>query len=135
MYVDGASNHNSVGAGVLLISPEGVLHEQAIRLEFSASNNEAEYEALLAGLHEALELGVSDLTAFSDSQLVVGQMTGEYEARDDRMGQYLSKAKELVARFANFSLIQIKRDLNAHADILAGLAAIHGSDKHRTITF
>ena len=62
-------------------------------------------------------------------------MTGEYEARDDQMGQYVSKAKDFVAGFANFLLTQIRRDLNAHADILAGLAAIHGSDKHRTITF
>ena len=77
VYVDGSSNYKGSGAGVVLQSPEGLVIEQAIRLGFKASNNEAEYEALLAGLRNAKALGVKYLTIFSDSQLVTSQLTGE----------------------------------------------------------
>ena len=65
--------------------------EQAIRLGFSASNNEAEYEAILSGLDLALALSVSKLRIYSDSQLVVKHVQEEYEAKDARMARYLAK--------------------------------------------
>ncbi|RVW72259.1 hypothetical protein CK203_054943 [Vitis vinifera] len=68
--------------------------EQAIRLGFSASNNEAEYEAILSGLDLALALSVSKLRIFSDSQLVVKHVQEEYEAKDARMARYLAKAPQ-----------------------------------------
>ncbi|CAL2230398.1 unnamed protein product [Prunus armeniaca] len=68
LHVDGASNHKGAGAGVVIITPDGTLLEQAITLGFSASNNEAEYEAMLAGLHLAKELSIKRLAIYSDSQ-------------------------------------------------------------------
>ena len=70
MFVNEASNSKGSRAGIVLVSPEGVVLEQAVRLKFSASNNEAEYEALMIGLRTARKLGASHLQVFSDSQLV-----------------------------------------------------------------
>ncbi|RVW17407.1 hypothetical protein CK203_094155 [Vitis vinifera] len=75
----------------LIQSPTGEHLEQAIRLGFSASNNEAEYEAILSGLDLALALSVSKLRIYSDSQLVVRHVQKEYEAKDSRMARYLAK--------------------------------------------
>ncbi|CAL2254389.1 unnamed protein product [Prunus armeniaca] len=67
LHIDEASNHKGVGAGVVIITPDGTLLEQAITLGFFASNNEAEYEALLAGLHLAKELSIKRLAIYSNS--------------------------------------------------------------------
>ncbi|GFS40490.1 hypothetical protein Acr_00g0068850 [Actinidia rufa] len=73
MYVDGARNRQGEGAGVVLKSPEGSVFEQCLRFKFPATNNEAEYEALIAGLRSASKLGVPELCIYSDSKLVVGR--------------------------------------------------------------
>ncbi|RVW72594.1 Transposon Ty3-I Gag-Pol polyprotein [Vitis vinifera] len=91
LRVDGASRSSGSGVGLLLQSPTGEHLEQAIRLGFSASNNEAEYEAILSGLDLALALSVSKLRIYSDSQLVVRHVQKEYEAKDSRMARYLAK--------------------------------------------
>ena len=85
LRVDGASRSSGSGIGLLLQSPTGEHLEQAIRLGFSASNSEAEYEAILSGLDLALALPVSKLRIYSDSQLVVKHVQEEYEAKDARM--------------------------------------------------
>uniref|UniRef100_A0A2N9J0D1 Reverse transcriptase n=1 Tax=Fagus sylvatica TaxID=28930 RepID=A0A2N9J0D1_FAGSY len=83
LFVDGASNMKGAGAGAVLVSPEGLILEQAVRLGFLASNNEAEYEALLIGLRSALRLGADRLQVFCDSQLVVEQVRREYNSHAD----------------------------------------------------
>ncbi|KAK3009069.1 hypothetical protein RJ639_015084 [Escallonia herrerae] len=87
LYVDGSSALGSSRAGLILISPEGFTIEYALRFGFQASNNEAEYEALLAGIRLAHALKVDSLSVHSDSQLVVNHVLGNYEARDERMAQ------------------------------------------------
>ena len=82
LRVDGASRSSGSGVGLLPQSPTGEHLEQAIRLGFPASNNEAEYEAILSGLDLALTLSVSKLRVYSDSQLVVRHVQKEYEAKD-----------------------------------------------------
>ena len=72
LHIDEASNAQGSGAEFLLTNSEGVVTEHALRFGFKASNNQAEYEALIAGLKLALELGVDRLKVFSDSQLIVG---------------------------------------------------------------
>ncbi|KAM1559810.1 hypothetical protein ACFX1X_003117 [Malus domestica] len=67
LHVDGASNYKGSGAGVVLVTPNGSMLEQAITLGFKASNNEAEYKALLAGLRMAKDLAVKKLAIHSDS--------------------------------------------------------------------
>lgn len=76
----------------------------AMRFQFKASNNEAEYEALIAGVKIALEMKVENLNIYSDSQLVVRQIEGENQARDDRISLYLAYVKETLARIKRFSL-------------------------------
>ena len=82
MFVDGASSAIGAGAGIIIITPEGIRLEQSFRLGFKTSNNEAEYEALIAGLKNALDLGARDVEVYSDSQLVINQVQGSLEARD-----------------------------------------------------
>jgi ribonuclease HI len=133
LFVDGASNSKGSGAGIVLVSPERLVLEQAVRLKFSASNNEAEYEALMIGLRSAREFGASHLQVFCDSQLVANQISGEYQARDERMSAYLLVARSLLAEFESIHVAQIGREHNSHVDILAKLAMALESDMQRTI--
>ncbi|PNX58277.1 gag-pol polyprotein [Trifolium pratense] len=73
LSVDGASNVRGSGAGIVLKGPDGVMIEQSLRFAFKASNNQAEYEALIAGMKLAKDMEVKDLKAMSDSQLVTNQ--------------------------------------------------------------
>ncbi len=84
LSIDGSSNQQGSGAGVILEGPDGLLIEQALRFAFKASNNQAEYEALIVGMLLAKEMGAKGLLAKSDSLLVKGQVTGEYQAKDPR---------------------------------------------------
>ena len=79
----------------------------ALRFRFRASNNEAEYKALIAGLKLAKEMKVESLEIFSDSQLVVCQITDEYQAREEKMVAYLHKAKDLLGFFNSYTIRQI----------------------------
>ena len=93
VYVDGAANQRSSGVGLVLVSPEGITIKKSLRLGFSTTNNEAEYEALLEGMSMVQKLGGKSINIFSDPRLVVGQVNGELEARDERMQEYLDQAK------------------------------------------
>ena len=77
VYVDGAANQKGSGIRLVLISPESITIEKSIRLSFSATNNEAEYEALLQGMMMVQKLGRKAMEAFSDSKLVVGHVMGK----------------------------------------------------------
>ena len=111
------------GAGFILISPEGTSIKYAVKLHFSASNNDAEYEALLSGLRLAIEMDAQSILAYSDSQLVVNQVNGEFEAREERMQEYLGMVKGLIRRFQYFQICHIPRGENVAADSLARLAS------------
>ncbi|KAL0301502.1 UNVERIFIED_CONTAM: hypothetical protein Sradi_6427000 [Sesamum radiatum] len=89
LHVDESSTSQGSGAGVIITSTQGEDMEFAIELDFMASNNEAEYEALVLGMKMAQDAGASHLLAYSDSQLIVKQVNGEYEAKEESMAQYL----------------------------------------------
>ena len=120
MYVDGASNQNNSGVGLVLISPEKIIIEKSLRLD--STNNEAEYEALMMGMAMVQRMGRKSVKFFSNSRLVVGQVKGEFEAKDEKMQGYLSQVKCLQSKFESFNLLHIPRSNNAHADSLAMLA-------------
>ena len=122
VYVDGAANQRGSGVGLVLISPEQTVIEKSLRLGFPATNNEAEYEALLQGITMVQKIGGKVVEMISDSRLVVGQAKGELEARDARMQEYLSWVKCLQLAFNLFSLSHVSRSGNTHADSLATLA-------------
>ncbi|XP_057529902.1 uncharacterized protein LOC130808441 [Amaranthus tricolor] len=133
LYVDGSSTQSASGAGLLIVSSAGVRMERAVRFEFAASNNEAEYEALLMGLKICYEAGAKKLAAFSDSQLIVGQVNGEFEAKDDSMKMYLQQVKDFVPKFDKFTLEHIPRSQNDQADSLAKLASSADTSAARDI--
>ncbi|GJX95351.1 reverse transcriptase domain-containing protein [Tanacetum coccineum] len=91
LFTDGSSCVDGSGAGLILTNPEGMEFTYALRFEFTATNNEAEYEALLAGLRIAARMGVRNLEANVDSRLVANHVLGEYVAKEDNMVQYLDK--------------------------------------------
>ena len=133
VYVDGASNQKGSGVGLVLMSPEKVVIEKSLRLDFSATNNEAEYEALLVGMAMVQRIGRKSIKLFSDSRLVVSQVRGEFEAKDERMQGYLSQVKCLQLKFDSFDLLHVPRSGNAHADSLAMLATSSAQDLPRVI--
>ncbi|VFQ79603.1 unnamed protein product [Cuscuta campestris] len=122
MSIDGSSGSRSCGAGIILITPENFRIYYAIRFQFRVSNNEAEYEALINGLKIPGKLGVSRVQVYSDSRLVVGQINGEFEAKEERMKRYRDLSLEMLGRF-EYKLEHIPRAHNAEADVLSKLSA------------
>ncbi|KAK0592090.1 hypothetical protein LWI29_013139 [Acer saccharum] len=123
LSVDGSSNIKGSGLGLVLKSPQGDILEQSVHCNIRATNNKAKYEALITGLNLAKSLDVKNIQVLSDSQLVVQQMNGFYEARDQRMSAYLTKVKQLQSTFDEFTIQQIPRSENARADALASLGS------------
>ena len=110
------------------MSPEKVVIEKSLKLDFSATNNEAEYEALLVGMAMVQRMGGKSIKIFSNSSLVVSQVRGEFEAKVERMQGYLSQVKCLQLKFDSFDLLHVPRSGNAHADSLAMLATSSAQD-------
>ncbi|XP_064941125.1 uncharacterized protein LOC135594645 [Musa acuminata AAA Group] len=123
LHVDGSANSRGAGAGLVLLAPDGCSFERSLRFGFKATNNEAEYEALLAGLRLALEMQVAAIHVLTDSQLVAEQLSGGYEARDATMAKYLARVRDLAAKFPYFTLSNVPREVNGRADALAKLAS------------
>ena len=128
LFVDGASNAQGSGAGLILTSSEGIDIEYALRFGFQASNNEAEYEAFIAGLNLAYSLEVDQLEVCSDSQLVVRQIEDTYDAKSGRMILYLKKVRDLLKKFVMVQVRHIPRAENSRADALAKLATASQED-------
>ncbi|GJX68463.1 reverse transcriptase domain-containing protein [Tanacetum coccineum] len=124
LYMDGASSLKGVGAGLVLIDPSGTEYTYAIRLTFSSTNNEVEYEALLAGLQIARKMKVQALKVKVDSKLVACQMNGEFVESIEGMEKYLAKAKEHAALFKIFLIENIPQNQNQKADVLSKLASV-----------
>ncbi|KAM1790886.1 hypothetical protein ACFX12_034909 [Malus domestica] len=95
--------------------------EYALRFKLKASNNGAEYEAFLAGLRLAKHFGVKRIDIFSDSQLVVNQVTNKFNTKDSSMAAYLAQTQLLLQHF-HYQITQIPRAANSHADALARFA-------------
>ena len=123
LLMDWSSNQQGSGVGVVLEMPNGLLIVQALRFAFKANNNQAEYETLIGGMLLAKEMGARSLLAKSDSQLVTGQVTGEYQAKDPQIAAYLRYVQVLKGAFAAFELVHVPREQNARADLLAKLAS------------
>ncbi|KAL0462008.1 UNVERIFIED_CONTAM: hypothetical protein Slati_0088400 [Sesamum latifolium] len=132
-----SSTTQGSGAGVVIMSPQGEDLEFAVKFGFKASNNEAEYEALVIGMRMAHDAGARHLLAYSDSQLIVNQIEGTFEAKEESMIQYLQQIKELRTSFDQFQIIQIPREENVKADCLSKLASALEDcrTKHITIQY
>jgi ribonuclease HI len=123
MYFDGSLMKTRAGAGLLFISPLGKHVRYVIRLHFPASNNMAEYEALVNGLRIAIELGVRRLDARGDSQLVIDQVMKNSHCRDKKMEAYCDEFRRLEDKFYGLELNHVARRYNETADELAKIAS------------
>src|SRR5688572_24910198 len=123
MFFDGSLVKTGVGAGLLFISPLGKHLRYVLRLHFPASNNVAEYEALVNGLRIAIELGVRRLDARGDSQLVIDQVMKNSHYRDPKMEAYCDEVRRLEDKFYGLELNHVARRYNETADELAKIAS------------
>jgi ribonuclease HI len=111
------------GAGLLFVSPLGEHMRYAVRLHFPASNNMAEYEALLCGLKITIELGVKHLDVRGDSQLVIDKVMKNASCHDDKMEAYCKAVRALEDKFYGIELNHVPRRYNEEADELAKIAS------------
>ena len=122
IYTDGLLTQRSGGAGVVIQTPEGDKIKCMIRLDFSTTNNEAEYEALVAGLDLARAAAVENIIIHCDSQVITSQVNGDYECRNERMKKYLEEVKSRI-KGLEVKFVQIPREENKCADHLAKVAS------------
>ena len=122
-YFDGSVMKTGAGASLLFISPLGEHMQYVICLHFPASNNMAEYEALLSGLRIAIELGVKRLDVRGDSQLVVDQVIKESRCHDPKMEAYCNAVRRFEDKFDGLELNHVPRKYNEDADELAKIVS------------
>ncbi|XP_072054226.1 uncharacterized protein [Arachis hypogaea] len=134
LYVDGASNSKGFGAGVLLTNKHDLHTEQSIRFTFKASNNQAEYETLLTGLRLAQSLNITHLQVYCNSQLVVQQVTRQFQVKDHLLEKYYSIVKDLMSQFHLMEITHIAREQNTRADALSKLATTR-KNKQESVIF
>jgi ribonuclease HI len=123
LYFDGSVMKTGAGAGLLFVSPLGEHMRYAVRLHFPASNNMAEYEALLCGLKIAIETGVKRLDVRGDSQLVIDQVMKNASCHDDKMEAYCKAVRALEDKFYGIEINHVPRRYNEEANELAKIAS------------
>jgi ribonuclease HI len=123
LYFDGSVMKTWASAGLLFISPLGGHMRYAVHLHFPASNNMAEYEALLCGLRIAIDTGIKRLDVRGDSQLVIDQVMKNASCHDDRMEAYCNAVCALEDKLYGIELNHIPRKYNEEANILAKIAS------------
>jgi ribonuclease HI len=123
LYFDGSVMKTGAGAGLLFVSPLGEHMWYAVRLHFPASNNMAEYEALLCGLKIAIEIGVKRLDVRGDSRLMIDQVMKNASCQDDKMEAYCKAVRALKDKFYGIELNHVPRRYNEEADELAKIAS------------
>jgi ribonuclease HI len=123
VYFDGAARGNPGPAAIgwVIVTGDGIAAEGSERIG-RATNNQAEYEALLAALFAASEHGFDELVVKGDSQLVVKQVRGEFDANDPTLREHRVRVRELLAEFETWSLDHVPREINDRADELANEA-------------
>ena len=119
--------------GLVLILPKKIIIKKSLRLDFSATNNKAEYEALMMGMAMVQRMSGKSVKIFSDSRLVVIQVKGEFEAKDERMQGHLNQVKCLQSKFESLDLLHIPRNGNAYAESLTLLATSSTQNLPRVI--
>ncbi|XP_059306312.1 uncharacterized protein LOC132057720 [Lycium ferocissimum] len=133
LYTDGASNTKGSGLWIILKPPTGDIIKQSIG-SVHLTNNEAEYEAMIAGLELAKSLGAEIIEAKCDSLLVVNQLDGTFEVKDDRMRRYVEKLQVVLRRFKEWTLDHVPGDQNNEADALANLGSSIESEEFNSGT-
>src|SRR5438105_1959561 len=123
MYFDGSLMIESAGAGIMLISLTSERLKYVLQIYFPASNNAAEYEALLHGLRITISLDIQRLAVRGDSELVVNQVQNEYSCTSTKMSTYYQEVRKLEGTFDGLELTHVLRNDNNEADELAKLGS------------
>jgi ribonuclease HI len=123
LFFDGSSCGKGGGVGILLISPRGEMFEFAIPIQLTVINNQAEYEALLRGLQYLRDAKTISVEIFGDSELVIKQLNGQYECRNDILRNYYEECKEILKSFQLAILQHIPRENNGETNRLAQSAS------------
>jgi ribonuclease HI len=123
MYFDGTLNLEGAGTGVLLISPQGEQLKYVLQIHYKASNNGAEYEALIHRLRIAVSLGIKRLLAFGDSKVVIEQVNKEWDCVKDTMDAYCTEIRKLEDHFEGVEFQHVPRNNNVAADVLSKLGS------------
>nr|KYP74755.1 Uncharacterized protein Mb2253c family [Cajanus cajan] len=123
MHVDGSSNNQGCGAGIILEGPSGLILEQSLRFAFKTSNNQAEYEALLAGLRLAQEVGARRIVCWTDSKIVSEQVNDHFQVKDPNLLKYYHLFRNARNTFDEVQVKHTPRERNECADQLARLAS------------
>jgi ribonuclease HI len=123
MYFDGSLKLQGAGAGILFIAPRGEQLKYALQLLFPASNNAAEYEALIHGLSIAVSLGIKKLMVYGDSLVVISQINKDWDCSTDSMGKYCAAVQKLEDKFEGLEFHHVERYRNAAADVLLKLGS------------
>ncbi|XP_039130895.1 uncharacterized protein LOC120267296 [Dioscorea cayenensis subsp. rotundata] len=132
MYFDGASSIQPAirpkitqvraGIGIIFISPEGGILRYSLSLLKPCTNNEAEYEALIAGLELAINMGIQSLHIYGDSQLIINQVERSFKTYKQELLQYHQKVIELLKKILDVRMEKVSRSVNIKTDSLAKLA-------------
>ena len=145
MYFDGASRspdgkkqenpkNNKAGIGIVFVTPDNAIITHSFALSEGCSNNEAEYEVVIAGLELALQIPIEELSIYGDSELVVKQLRGEYIVKKTSLIPYHERANQLLSQFRKTHIFHVKRRTNSRADSLARFAASLTLLDSKTIT-
>jgi ribonuclease HI len=118
LFFDGSSCGKGGGVGILLISPRGEMFEFAIPIQPTVTNNQAGYEALLRGLQYLKEVKTISVEIFGASELVIKQLNGQYESRNNIQRNYYEECKEILKSFQLVILQHIPRENNGEANRL-----------------
>ena len=132
VHTDGSSNRQAGGAGAVLLSPEGDVVECMIHLDFPTTNNEAEYETLVAGLDLAKAVGATSVVIYYNSQVITNQINGDYECKGERMKLYLDQVKRRINDLQD-KIIQIPKGENEQANRLAKVASAEHMITHGNV--
>ena len=124
VFTDGCAKGNPgpAGVGYVLQSIDGLVLDEGFADLGIATNNEAEYRALIMAMERCIELGIKSAYFFTDSELMAKQLTGVYKIKNDRLAELAKKVSALRKQFEKFQLTHVRRELNARADKLANKA-------------
>ena len=124
MYFDGAVNVCGNGAGAMIISPDKKQYPVSVKLQFGCTNNTAEYEACILGLEAALELNIRKIDVYGDSMLIICQVKGEWQTKEEKLRPYQEYLSKLAGEFEEIEFTHLGREGNQFADALATLASM-----------
>jgi ribonuclease HI len=123
LFFDGSACREGQSVGVVLVSPKRAIFEQSVHLEYYCTNNQAEYEDIILGLQILSSMSIKHVEAFSDSLLVVQQVTSVFHCFNGSLNAYLDKCFKIIALFDDFTMQHVFRDENILANNLVQQAS------------